>query len=92
MRPIPTTIDLLSTRYIIVDVIDVFCASFVFSVSVLFCFLLLCRLASGQVPAFMYSTSHIPEERWGTEYDGIMHVTDWLPTLASGAGVDLHGR
>ncbi|CAM9251444.1 unnamed protein product [Pylaiella littoralis] len=44
-----------------------------------------------KVPAFMYSTSHIPEERWGTKYGGIMHVTDWLPTIASGAGIDLHG-
>ncbi|CAM9407888.1 unnamed protein product [Pylaiella littoralis] len=44
-----------------------------------------------KVPAFIYSTSHIPQGRWGTEYDGLMHVTDWLPTLASGAGIDLGG-
>eukprot|EP00903_Cladosiphon_okamuranus_P009879 g9384.t1 len=44
-----------------------------------------------KVPAFVYSTSHIPEERWGTEYDGMMHVTDWLPTLASAAGITLDG-
>ncbi|CAN0073946.1 unnamed protein product [Pylaiella littoralis] len=44
-----------------------------------------------KVPAFVYSTSHIPEERWGTEYDGMMHVTDWLPTIAAGVGMDLDG-
>lgn len=48
-----------------------------------------CRL---QVPSFVYSTSHIPEERWGSEYDGLMHVTDWLPTIATAAGVELTGR
>ncbi|CAN0430889.1 unnamed protein product [Pylaiella littoralis] len=44
-----------------------------------------------KVPALVYSTSHIPEERWGTEYDGMMHVTDWLPTIAAGVGMDLDG-
>jgi len=44
-----------------------------------------------QVPAFVYSTSHIPEERWGTEYYGMMHVTDWLPTIATAAGIALDG-
>jgi len=39
----------------------------------------------------VYSKSHIPEERWGTEYHGMMHVTDWLPTLASAAGIELDG-
>lgn len=40
----------------------------------------------------MYSKSHISEEAWGTEYDGMMHVTDWLPTIAGAAGIELHGR
>ncbi|CAM9864814.1 unnamed protein product, partial [Hapterophycus canaliculatus] len=44
-----------------------------------------------KVPAFVYSPSHIPEERWGSEYDGLMHVTDWLPTIAKAAGVELFG-
>lgn len=39
----------------------------------------------------MYSKSHIPEERWGTEYDGLMHVTDWLPTIAGAAEIELVG-
>ncbi|CAN0432448.1 unnamed protein product, partial [Hapterophycus canaliculatus] len=45
-----------------------------------------------QVPALVYSPSHIPGELWGTEYDGLMHVTDWLPTLAGAAEVELLGR
>ncbi|CAN0405675.1 unnamed protein product, partial [Ectocarpus sp. 8 AP-2014] len=44
------------------------------------------------VPAFVYSTSHIPEARRGSEYDGLMYVTDWLPTLAAGAGLEISGR
>ncbi|CAM9812549.1 unnamed protein product [Ectocarpus sp. 4 AP-2014] len=44
-----------------------------------------------KVPSFVYSKSHIPEERWGTEYDGLMHVTDWLPTIAGAAEIDLDG-
>eukprot|EP00752_Nemacystus_decipiens_P014913 g13276.t1 len=44
-----------------------------------------------KVPAFIYSESHIPEARRGTEYHGLMHVTDWLPTLASAAGFELEG-
>eukprot|EP00752_Nemacystus_decipiens_P014973 g13331.t2 len=44
-----------------------------------------------KVPAFVYSTSHIPEDRWGTEYGGLMHVTDWLPTLATASGITLDG-
>eukprot|EP00752_Nemacystus_decipiens_P016039 g14340.t1 len=43
------------------------------------------------VPAFIYSESHIPEGRRGTEYNGLMHVTDWLPTLATAAGLELDG-
>ncbi|CAN0285473.1 unnamed protein product [Ectocarpus fasciculatus] len=45
-----------------------------------------------KVPAFVYSPSHIPEERRGAQYDGLMHVTDWLPTLtaATGSGVESH--
>jgi arylsulfatase A-like enzyme len=32
--------------------------------------------------AFIYGSSNIiPEERRGTKYEGLMHVTDWLPTL-----------
>ncbi|CAM9787282.1 unnamed protein product [Hapterophycus canaliculatus] len=45
-----------------------------------------------KVPAFVYSPSHIPHELWGTEYEGLMHVTDWLPTLAAAAGIELSGR
>ena len=45
-----------------------------------------------QVPAFVYSKSHIPEEAWGTEYAEMMHVTDWLPTLASAVDLELTGR
>eukprot|EP00752_Nemacystus_decipiens_P016640 g14880.t1 len=44
-----------------------------------------------KVPAFIYSESHIPEGRRGTEYNGLMHVTDWLPTLATAAGLELDG-
>eukprot|EP00903_Cladosiphon_okamuranus_P015002 g13881.t2 len=51
-----------------------------------------------KVPAFVYSPSHIPEEQWGQEYAGLMHVTDWLPTIAtvadfepSGSNGDLDG-
>lgn len=34
-----------------------------------------------QVPSFVYSKSHIPEQLWGTNYNGLMHVTDWAPTI-----------
>ncbi|CAM9370429.1 unnamed protein product [Ectocarpus sp. 12 AP-2014] len=44
-----------------------------------------------KVPAFVYSPSHIPEAHWGTEYRGLMHVTDWLPTLADAANFELLG-
>ena len=44
------------------------------------------------MPAFVYSKSHIPEEAWGTEYGGLMHVTDWLPTLATAADFEPSGR
>ncbi|CAB1107154.1 unnamed protein product [Ectocarpus sp. CCAP 1310/34] len=44
-----------------------------------------------KVPAFVYSPSHIPDENWGTEYRGLMHVTDWLPTLADAANFELLG-
>ncbi|CAM9134617.1 unnamed protein product [Ectocarpus sp. 12 AP-2014] len=49
------------------------------------------RIRALHVPAFVYSTSHIPEARRGSEYDGLMHVTDWLPTLAAGAGLEMSG-
>ncbi|CAM9358702.1 unnamed protein product, partial [Ascophyllum nodosum] len=39
-----------------------------------------------KVPAFIYSKSHLPKESWGTTYDGLMHVSDWVPTLASAVG------
>ncbi|CAB1098994.1 unnamed protein product [Ectocarpus sp. CCAP 1310/34] len=39
-----------------------------------------------KVPALVYSPSHIPEERRGGQYDGLMHVTDWLPTLTAATG------
>lgn len=47
---------------------------------------------STQVPAFVYSPSHIPEELWGTEYRGLMHVADWIPTVAAAADFGLSGR
>lgn len=34
-----------------------------------------------KVPSFVYSKSHIPEQLWGTNYNGLMHVTDWAPTI-----------
>ena len=40
----------------------------------------------------MYSKSHIPVEAQGTEYNELMHVTDWIPTIAKAAGVRLEGR
>lgn len=40
----------------------------------------------------MYSTSHIPVEAQGTEYPQLMHVTDWLPTIAKAADIELEGR
>ena len=55
------------------------------------CFFCGCVDFYSQVPAFVYSKSHIPEDRWGTVYDGLMHVTDWLPTLATAAGITLEG-
>ena len=45
-----------------------------------------------QVPALVYSPSHIPEEQWGREYGGLMHVTDWLPTLATAVNFKPSGR
>lgn len=47
---------------------------------------------SVQVPAFVYSPSHIPEEIRGTEYRGLMHVADWIPTVAAAAEFELTGR
>ncbi|CAM9679299.1 unnamed protein product [Scytosiphon promiscuus] len=44
-----------------------------------------------KVPALVYSPSHIPEQAWGSEYAGLMHVTDWVPTLASAAETQLTG-
>lgn len=44
-----------------------------------------------KVPSFIYSKSHIPKELWGTTYDNLMHVTDWLPTLTSAAGGEITG-
>ena len=45
-----------------------------------------------QVPAFVWSQSHLPSETWGTSYDKLMHSTDWVPTLASLAGAELGRR
>ncbi len=45
-----------------------------------------------QVPALLYSPSHIPEGLWGAQYSHLMHVTDWLPTLAAAADFDPSGR
>ncbi|CAN0465058.1 unnamed protein product, partial [Laminaria digitata] len=38
-----------------------------------------------RVPAFVWSKSPdlVPVEARGTTYDGMMHSTDWTPTLAS---------
>ncbi|CAM9815485.1 unnamed protein product [Pylaiella littoralis] len=44
-----------------------------------------------KVPAFVYSRSHIPREVRGTEYRGLMHVTDWIPTVAAAAEIELSG-
>ncbi|CAN0388593.1 unnamed protein product [Pylaiella littoralis] len=42
-----------------------------------------------KVPAFVYSKSHLPSQAMGTTYDNLMHVTDWLPTLANVAGAEI---
>ncbi|CAM9964603.1 unnamed protein product, partial [Phaeothamnion confervicola] len=39
-----------------------------------------------KVPGFVYSPALLPRHVWGTAYDRLMHVTDWLPTLSSLAG------
>lgn len=44
------------------------------------------------MPSFVYSTSHIPVEAQGTAYNEMMHVTDWLPTIAKASGIRLEGR
>ena len=49
-------------------------------------------ISTNQVPALVWSKSHLPSEAWGTDYDKIMHSTDWLPTFASLAGAELSGR
>jgi arylsulfatase B len=48
------------------------------------------------VPAFVWSPL-IPWDRRGTEWHGLMHVVDWLPTLVAGVARgavlgDLDGR
>ena len=45
-----------------------------------------------QVPGLIWSKSHLPESLWGTSYDHMMHVTDWLPTLMSAVGGEITGR
>lgn len=30
----------------------------------------------------------LPQERWGKEFDGLMHVTDWYPTLFDLANIE----
>ena len=44
------------------------------------------------MPGLIWSKSHLPESLWGTSYDHMMHVTDWLPTLMSAVGGELTGR
>ena len=50
------------------------------------------RVVCPQVPGMIWSKSHLPEALWGTSYDHMMHVTDWLPTLVSAAGGEVTGR
>jgi len=52
---------------------------------------LFCAVFFSQIPAFVWSKSHLPSSVWGTSYDKMMHSTDWLPTLASLAGTELSG-
>lgn len=40
----------------------------------------------------IWSKSHLPESLWGSSYDHMMHVTDWVPTLVSIAGGEVTGR
>ncbi|CAM9651393.1 unnamed protein product, partial [Discosporangium mesarthrocarpum] len=44
------------------------------------------------VPAFVFSESRMPTQVQGTTYDGLMHVTDWVTTLAGPAGLPLDGN
>jgi arylsulfatase B len=44
-----------------------------------------------KVDAFLYSPL-LPSATWGTKYDGIMHVSDWFPTLLDFALVDFKER
>jgi len=37
-----------------------------------------------RVPAFIHSVKHIPITKRGSSYDGMFHITDWLPTLIEG--------
>ncbi|CAM9439259.1 unnamed protein product [Discosporangium mesarthrocarpum] len=45
-----------------------------------------------RVPAFVYSESRIPKEVQGTTYSGLMHVVDWIPTLAGLSRLSLSGK
>jgi arylsulfatase A-like enzyme len=44
-----------------------------------------------KVDAFVYSPL-LPSSTWGTKYDGLMHVSDWFPTILEFALVDYKER